>query len=55
MKMKIKTGDGVTEYEFKNVNEYMEFLRAMDIYSKVKEMEDNFNVMDFFDNRNGIN
>ena len=55
MKMKIKMGDMIQEFEFKSVSEYMEYLKAMDIYSKVKEMEGNLNVMDLFNNRNDIN
>lgn len=58
MKMTIREdslGNTITEFEFKSVSEHMEYLRAMDIYSKVKEMEGNLNVMDPFNNRNGIN
>jgi len=48
-------GNTITEFEFKSVSEHMEYLKAMEMYSKLKEMEGNLNVMDIFNNRNDIN
>ncbi len=56
MKMTIREdsqGNTITEFEFKSVSEHMEYLRAIEKHSY--EKGDDFNVMDLFNNRNGIN